>query len=190
MKRLLLVSTMLVFAIVLSACSEGAIEKEPAKEVSIMERAEASETKSAGKNTDLTSMEQNGEALQNGKYTNADLGFSMGIPAHWMDHLKIESGYWAEEADHSVDFYYAEGNMKEYLFSIVVYEREIAESEWENEVWGYIGTAAGKTFAYVISGEPSETILDENNKEHFHAVQTIINEELMDALTSFEFIKP
>ena len=189
MKRLLLVSTMLVFAIMLSACSEDAIEKDPAKEVSIMERAEASEIMSAGKNIDTASMGQNGEVLQNGKYTNAELGFSMGIPAHWMDHLSIESGYWTEEADHSVDFYYAEGNVKEYLFSIVVYEREIAESEWENEVWGYIGTAAGKTFAYVISGEPSETILDETNKEHFDAVQTIINEELMDALTTFEYIK-
>ena len=202
MKRLILVSTMLVFAVVLSACSESAIQTDSTDEKSIIERAEASQTEIESVNDEKSSeigentagseelTEQKDRAIQDGTYKNKELGFSLEIPAHWLGHLAIESGYWTEETDHSIDFYYtADGDVKEYLFSIVVYDHEIAESEWENEVWGYIGAANGKTYAYVISGEPSETILDEKNIEHFNAVQTLINEELLGALDTFEYIK-
>ena len=202
MKRLILVSTMLVFAAVLSACSESAIQTDSTDEKSIIEKAEASETVIESANVEKPRengedgassddlMEQKDGTIQDGIYTNKDLGFSLNIPAHWLDHLAIESGYWAEEADHSIDFYYtADGDLKEYLFSIVVYNHEISESEWENEVWGYIGAANGRTYAHAISGEPSETILDEKNIEHFNAVQTLINEELLDVLNTFENIK-
>ena len=202
MKRLILVSTMLVFAVVLSACSESATQTDSMDKKSLIERAEASQTIVESANDEDSgeidenaassedSMDQKDGFIQDGTYTNKELGFSLEIPAHWLDHLAIESGYWTEETDHSIDFYYtADGDVKEYLFSIVVYDHEIAENEWENEVWGYIGAANGKTYAHVISGEPSETILDEKNIEHFNAVQTLINEELLGALDTFEYIK-
>lgn len=106
-----------------------------------------------------------------------------------MEHLVIGSGKWKEEADHSIDFYYvAEGDVNEFLFSILVYDHVIEESQWQDPVWMYIDTANGKTYACAITGEPSETILEEKNKAHFEFVQKLINEELLDVLGTFQYI--
>ena len=141
------------------------------------------------KEQESSSAAQEDGIQQDGTYINHQYGFSINIPEHWMEHLVIETGYWAEETDYSVDFYYvAYPNVKESLFSIVIYDQVIEESQWDNPIWSYIGTNNGKTYASAIPGEPSETILEEKNKEHFETVKIMINEELLGVLDTFQFI--
>lgn len=212
MKRFIQVSLIfVVFVVLLSACSESKNQPNTGQaNESVSEKAEESqeedETVLPGNSegtegtTDDSESEDTQQSepdsavqedgiIEDGKYINTQLGFSLNIPEHWMEHLVIGSGKWKEEVDHSIDFYYvAEGDVNEFLFSILVYDHVIEESQWQDPVWMYIGTANGKTYACAITGEPSETILEEKNKAHFEFVQKLINEELLDVLGTFQYI--
>lgn len=208
MKRMMKVSSIIVVLIVLlAACSGSAspIDKEQEKDsnsenVVSQDQGETVLSKSSEEKTDESKAEDTQEQesnsaaqedgiQQDGTYINHQYGFSIDIPEHWMEHLVIESGYWAAEADHSIDFFYvADEDVIQLLFSIVVYDQVIEESQWDNPIWSYIGIHNGKTYASAIAGEPSETILEEKNKEHFEAVKIMINEEMLDVLDTFQFI--
>ena len=192
----------------LTACSENANQVDTGQGKDFVgQKVEASESKSEAflpessegtidnskaenfQEQESNSVVQEDGTIRDGKYFNTQLGFSFDIPEHWMEYIVIKSGYWEEEALHSIDFYYiANDDVEQLLFSILVYNHIIDESQWENPVWNYIGTSNGKTYVHVIAGEPSETILEERNIEHFEFVQKLINEELLDVLDTFNIL--
>lgn len=136
-----------------------------------------------------SSVEQGEETVEAGNvegvYSNAKYGFSFEMPAHMLSKLTVKESNWDTEAAGTVEFLYAEPerDIEQSLFSIVVFENDGDAEGWEHQVYKKVGSNEKFIFAYTMSGDPSEVMLEPENEDLLKEAQEIVqtSQKAMDS---------
>lgn len=166
---------------------EEMVEKEESvPEEQVTSKQEPVEEQSEPSETEKTEVE---ETAKNVSYTNEKLGFSLTIPPHWEKVLTIdEDKSWDNDLEHAVNFYYQpNSNIKSAVFSIVVYDEEKNPDEWYHPFGKLIEVRDGKTFGYVMPGEPAAELFEPGNEDMLDFVIMMMNDDVPAVIQSIHF---
>lgn len=125
---------------------------------------------------------------ENIEYVNRKYGFNLLIPNSWKNKFELAKGDWAGEAEEIIDFIYTPNKQNMGLiFSILILKPEYDLDYIEEGPWNYIDTNKDRVFAYIISQEPSEELLEPENEDLLLTISDMINEDLPDIIESVSF---
>lgn len=129
------------------------------------------------------------EVVKNVSYTNKELGFSLSLPSHWEGVLTIDQdSSWDEELDHAVNFYYQpDDSIKSAVFSIVVYDEEMNPDEWYQPFGELLAIKNGKTYGYIMPGEPAAELFEPNNEEKLDFATMMMNDDVPEIIQTIRF---
>ena len=121
-------------------------------------------------------------------YVNEEYGFTLDIPSWWKDIYRVENGIWIDETSKSVSFNFGSEGVSSNVFTIIVLNEKIGEEDWEDPILTYMLEHNGKTYSYLPSMEPTEELLEEENKRHLETVSKMV-EEVPEIVETFTIIK-
>ncbi|MBD7984924.1 hypothetical protein H9649_10035 [Sporosarcina sp. Sa2YVA2] len=123
-----------------------------------------------------------------GTYSNAKFGFSFEMPADMLSKLTVKESDWDKEAAGTIEFLYAEPSrdIEQSLFSIIIFENDGDAEGWKHEVYKKVGSNDKFIFAYTMSGDPSEEMLEPENEDLLKDAQAIVktSQQAMDSFTA------
>lgn len=111
-------------------------------------------------------------------------GFSLELPSSWEGKYTVERETWIDDVSDSVSFNFKEDNIFNNIFTIVIMNESFSQDEWEELFLIYIVEDDGKTFSYLNIMEPTEELLQEENKDVLERLTDMV-ESVPEVIESF-----